>query len=292
MLELILTRIDERALVQHAGALRFLVFDELHTYRGRQGSDVAMLIRRCREAFRSEALQCVGTSATMVSVGTSIEQAQVVADVASTIFGQAVRPEHVIGETIRRTTKEYDFANDEVHLRLGELIRSGAEPPLTFEEFRVDPLAAWIEGSFGIRREEVTGRLVRQTPQPLEGEHGVAALLAKVTGQSESESRSAIERYLYAGSRCENPETGFPVFAFRLHQFITRGDTAWATFEPESERAIALRGQQYVPGDRTSNSSAPGVLSCVWSSVLPRGPSSWRSDGTYLAPRIVWDLGV
>ncbi len=36
MLELILTRIDERALVQHAGGLRFLVFDELHTYRGRQ----------------------------------------------------------------------------------------------------------------------------------------------------------------------------------------------------------------------------------------------------------------
>ena len=31
MLELILTRIDERALVRHAGGLRFLVFDELHT---------------------------------------------------------------------------------------------------------------------------------------------------------------------------------------------------------------------------------------------------------------------
>lgn len=251
MLELILTRIDERALVQHASGLRFLVFDELHTYRGRQGSDVAMLIRRCREAFRSQALQCVGTSATMVSVGTSIEQAQVVADVASTIFGQKVRPEHVIGETIRRTTKEYDFARDEVRLRLAALIQSGAEPPSAFEEICVDPLAAWIEGNFGIRREEGTGRLVRQTPQPLEGEHGVAALLAKVTGRSESESRSAIERYLYAGSRCENPETGFPVFAFRLHQFITRGDTAWATLEPEAEREIALRGQHYVPGDRS-----------------------------------------
>jgi ATP-dependent helicase YprA (DUF1998 family) len=47
MLELLLTRMRERALrdaiYEH---LRFLVFDELHTYRGRQGADVAMLIRR------------------------------------------------------------------------------------------------------------------------------------------------------------------------------------------------------------------------------------------------------
>ena len=71
MLELILTRIEERQLVNHAGNLRFLVFDELHTYRGRQGADVAMLVRRCREAFGSRHMRCVGTSATMASVGTS-----------------------------------------------------------------------------------------------------------------------------------------------------------------------------------------------------------------------------
>src|SRR5262249_39789868 len=58
MLELILTRIEERRLVEHAGRLRFLVFDELHTYRGRQGADVGMLIRRCREAFQSTSLRC------------------------------------------------------------------------------------------------------------------------------------------------------------------------------------------------------------------------------------------
>jgi ATP-dependent helicase YprA (DUF1998 family) len=48
MLELILTRPRERKRLIGAawGTLRFLVLDELHTYRGRQGSDVAMLIRR------------------------------------------------------------------------------------------------------------------------------------------------------------------------------------------------------------------------------------------------------
>ena len=76
MLELILTRIEERQLVEQAQGLKFLVFDELHTYRGRQGADVAMLIRRCREAFDSEELLCVGTSATMATEGTTVEQTE------------------------------------------------------------------------------------------------------------------------------------------------------------------------------------------------------------------------
>ncbi len=51
MLELLLTRPDERKhLIRAAQGLRFLVLDELHTYRGRQGADVALLVRRVREA--------------------------------------------------------------------------------------------------------------------------------------------------------------------------------------------------------------------------------------------------
>ena len=39
MLDLILTRPNERELVKAAQGLRFLVLDELHTYRGRQGAE-------------------------------------------------------------------------------------------------------------------------------------------------------------------------------------------------------------------------------------------------------------
>ncbi|NED50337.1 DEAD/DEAH box helicase, partial [Micromonospora aurantiaca] len=71
MLELMLTRPRDRSsLIRMAKGLEFLVFDELHTYRGRQGADVALLIRRVREACRAENLQCIGTSATMSSEGT------------------------------------------------------------------------------------------------------------------------------------------------------------------------------------------------------------------------------
>ena len=105
MLELVLTRPEERArLVKAAKGLQFLVLDELHTYRGRQGADVAMLVRRVREACSSPHLQCVGTSATMASGGSTLDQKRTVAEVATRIFGSPVVPEHVIGETLTRAT--------------------------------------------------------------------------------------------------------------------------------------------------------------------------------------------
>lgn len=251
MLELILTRIGERRLVEHAGKLRFLVFDELHTYRGRQGADVAMLIRRCREAFQSKSMRCVGTSATMTSTGDTREQAQVVRDVTSKVFGEAIPPENIIGETLRRSTAVYDFELSEIQDKLRDAVELADEPSTDYEQFRTLPLASWIEDTFGLKREDGTDRLIRQTPQPLQGEKGAAARLAALTGCKVEACEAAIQRYLYAGTQAANPETEYPpLFAFRLHQFITRGDTVWASLESEDTRSVELRGQQYVPRDR------------------------------------------
>ena len=53
MLELLMTRQDEldQAVIGNCDGLRFLVLDELHTYRGRQGADVALLVRRVRDRW-------------------------------------------------------------------------------------------------------------------------------------------------------------------------------------------------------------------------------------------------
>jgi ATP-dependent helicase YprA (DUF1998 family) len=51
MLELLMTRQNalDRAVIANAEGLDYIVLDELHTYRGRQGADVAMLVRRVRD---------------------------------------------------------------------------------------------------------------------------------------------------------------------------------------------------------------------------------------------------
>ena len=73
MLELILTRLREQPFLQTM-QLRFLVLDELHTYRGRQGADVALLVRRVRDRLtpNGETLQCIGTSATLAGGGSAL----------------------------------------------------------------------------------------------------------------------------------------------------------------------------------------------------------------------------
>ena len=70
MLELLMTRQNEldQTVIRNCQDMNFVVLDELHTYRGRQGADVAMLIRRVRERLEGQGapIQCIGTSATMV----------------------------------------------------------------------------------------------------------------------------------------------------------------------------------------------------------------------------------
>ena len=96
MLELMLTRPQERgSLIRSAENLSFLVLDELHTYRGRQGADVAMLVRRLRGPPSDRPnVQCIGTSATLAGPGTHAEQRDEVAALATRLFGTRSQRQH------------------------------------------------------------------------------------------------------------------------------------------------------------------------------------------------------
>ena len=224
MLELLLTHSRDQPLVNAMDDLRFLVLDELHTYRGRQGADVAFLCRRLREASGASNLLAVGTSATMSTEGSHAEQRQTVANVASTLFGTEVQAADVIGETLRRATPELDFDDpSQIDALRARVRQDTGGAPTTYEEFLSDPLSSWIESTFGLENEE--GRLVRRTPLPVRGAAGGAQQLATITGLDALLCRRVLESHLLAGYRLRVPESGFPATAFRLHQFISRGDT-------------------------------------------------------------------
>ena len=102
MLELLLTRVRERSIRDAIYEnLRFLVFDELHTYRGRQGADVAMLIRRIRAAVRRPYLhRHVGHDGLGRQHSSQREAGRRGGDDA---FRAAFAPEQVINETLARS---------------------------------------------------------------------------------------------------------------------------------------------------------------------------------------------
>lgn len=250
MLELLLTRSEDRELVRAAQGLRFLVFDELHTYRGRQGADVALLIRRCRQAFGGHDIICIGTSATMASGGTTDGQKQEVAKVARTLFGVPFDPSQVIGETLERATPEVASDDPLVVRALREAIDADAPPPEDYEAFRVHPLASWIESTFGVRAEEGSGRLVRQAPRRLQGVGSASEELAGLTATDRSRCATVLRQFLLMGSELRrNASSRFPIFAFRLHQFFTRGDTVWATIEPSTHRHLEMAKKGSKPGE-------------------------------------------
>ena len=97
----------------HPERLRFLVLDELHTYDGAQGSDVANLLRRLKLKLGIERghLCPVGTSAT---VGDDADGAELLATYASRVFGETITEEAIIGET--REAPEKFFASARLRL--------------------------------------------------------------------------------------------------------------------------------------------------------------------------------
>jgi len=214
--------------------LRFLVFDELHTYRGRQGADVAMLVRRLKERCAADDLVHIGTSATMIArpQATAQERRQAVADFATRFFGHPFRPEQVIEETLAPFTEGLPPSRE-------ELQRALAMPlPADLAALRQHPLMRWLEYELGLER-EADGTLKRRTPRSLSD---VARQLSEITGFEPEHCARYVRDLLVRGGTLLG-EGGTRAVAFKLHQFVAQGRTLYATLEAREQREFSLEGQ-------------------------------------------------
>lgn len=238
MLELLLTRQDEidQAVIGNMEGLEFLVLDELHTYRGRQGADVGMLVRRVRERLGADGMTCVGTSATMASGDEDAGRAAV-AKVGSVLFGTPVSREDVITETLERRT-HHEGDEEQLRTQVASIVEAGAAPPADPAGFERDPLAAWIELNIGLDAGET---LRRARPQTMS--EAVDRLRA-FTGCDEGGCRSALEAWLIAMSDSGNGSDA-AFMAFKLHRFLSGAGQAAATLEPAGQRLVDLSGEPF-----------------------------------------------
>ncbi len=202
MFDLILLRPIERPLVKAMTTnLRSMVVDELHFYRGRQGADVAMLLRRLRQrasAASGREIQMIGTSATIASEGDRANRRRAIAQSASLLLGSEITSECVVDETLRRIC-EVEAPTEADALR--EAVE--AQPPTTKSEFLHHPLAAWIEAQFGLELDEDV--LVRR--RPLELSEG-ARELADITGLEQADVEEALRGIVTA--KLTDSENPFP----------------------------------------------------------------------------------
>jgi ATP-dependent helicase YprA (DUF1998 family) len=240
MAEYILVRPHERPLLSTATRdLRTLVMDELHFYRGRQGGDVAMLTRRLQESAERD-LQAIATSATMVTGGSRVDRKESVADLASRFFGLDIPAANVVDETLRPVAlAPVPQGTDEVRAAV-----ESNPPTANVDAVRHHPLAAWAERAFGIENKE--GRLTRRSPETFEA---AVQRLAKESGLSPDQCASRLQAVLEAGNEAELDD-GNRVFAFRLHQWLSSGNSVYSTLEPSETREFRMEGQYRADKER------------------------------------------
>lgn len=255
MLELLLTRVQERPIRDAIfDNLRNLVFDELHTYRGRQGADVSMLIRRIHSQCK-QSICCIGTSATMVSVDSAESPREEVARVASKVFGRTFKPNQIVDETLARSLDPLHFLDEELYAA----IETGIDIEAGESDLRKHPVAIWLENNIALN--ERKGRLVRKTPM---GFSDVVEALTRDSGASETSCRRVLEATLQwvsaVNQRIQERGSRYTFLPFKLHQFIAQTGSVYTTLDQGEERFITLEPGIYKHDD-SSKPIFPNVFS-------------------------------
>lgn len=240
MLELLMTRGGKEAELRKCFLenLHYLVFDELHTYRGMQGSDVSFLIRRIKSLSKRDVL-CFGTSATMVANDDMSyqEQREKVAEVASCIFGSKYSADQIIDETL--TTGLSDEApTREALIHCIESPIPDTDDP---DDARSYPTAIWLERSIALQTDENGGKYLRGKPFPIEQ---IAEKLHEMTGKSEEECQEHLIGLLNWINRLNQKEE-VSVLPYKIHQFIPQTGNVYLTLGEQSNRRITVEEKLY-----------------------------------------------
>lgn len=246
MAELLLTRQDEvnKQVIANAKGLEFIVLDEFHTYRGRQGADVAVLVRRIRERCREGAEPlCIGTSATMIPDKAEGSKNKAIAEVAECLFGSKFTSDSIINESLRRATD--DRLNlDWAKARLKDALENPLPEHVDDQTLRSHPLAVWIELAIGLDDGQ---HRERKKPIPF---GKVVERLRLHSGVKEETCKEKLEEFL--GRVCvpdDNPisEQGRSFLPFKLHRFVSNAGEIFTTLT-KPDRPVFFDGQREVPG--------------------------------------------
>ena len=269
MLELLMTRAgkEEKLRKCFLENLRYLVFDELHTYRGMQGSDVAMLIRRIKaQSKHPENVLCFGTSATMIANDnmTPNEKKQKVAEVASAFFGSHYDPSQIIEETLEPGLSGTlpDAAT------MTAAIKSGIDVNLPAEKLKTNPTALWIEQKIAMTK--LGDKYYRGAPIAVCGENGIAKRLFDYIGNdtvSLKDCEKHIKDFLkWCNLANQRDKPAVKILPFKIHQFIPQTGNVYATLGKSADRHLSVEDKLYYEeGEADAKNNVPKYFNLVFS---------------------------
>lgn len=149
MLDYLLVRPKDADLWQHNGpeTLKYIAVDELHTFDGAQGTDLACLLRRLKVRLNilPGHLCCIGTSATMGGEDSN----ENIRNYAEDIFGEVFEKDSIITED-RLSPEEYFSGSDVDYFAIPDKTVATRLQQLStqddLEQYLKTAAEAWIEG--------------------------------------------------------------------------------------------------------------------------------------------------
>jgi len=148
MLEYMLLRNDDQRLFGEASLFKFLILDEVHSYRGTTGMEVSTLLRRFRNhLLRASSgppskYRCIGTSATL---GTELNAVEKMSCFASRLFGTQFSKEEIITGSVRKITVPRFPDGLEANALLDNILNLPRLCPILSSVFAIE-LASEVDG--------------------------------------------------------------------------------------------------------------------------------------------------
>ena len=225
---------------------KFIVLDEAHQYRGAQGIEMAMLMRRLKNRIRKRGrgdapIRCVATSATIAS---GEAQKPEVANFAAELFGESFDPDDVIfGERAPIADSAGFELNPEDYRKLHNAIQKGDSAAVR--------AVASAHGAKTPMDENCAGHLAGQV---LAGDHRATRLrqllddsprrvgdaVNKIFPVSGENGTADLKELVAALSAAKNPDDGGPMLSARYHVFLRALEGAFISFAGKDAAAISL----------------------------------------------------
>ncbi|WP_192965949.1 DEAD/DEAH box helicase [Phycobacter azelaicus] len=219
MLEYMLMRAQDRDILKKSqGTLRWIVLDEAHSYVGAQAAEMALLLRRVREAFgvRPQDVRLAATSAT---IGEGDEARRTLQRFLADLAGLEQSQVEVI----------------EGQERVPNLPPLGPDTALDPDDLPENSRALWASLASHPRLRDIRDRM-----------RGVGIGLrdvAKVLGRDPDTpgETARVLRVMEAAAQAQDPETGIRFAPWRLHAFHRAQSGIWACIDPGcAKRGAAL----------------------------------------------------
>lgn len=258
MLEYLLIRPEDHVFFDgpHAQEWRFLVLDEVHTYSGAKGTEVAMLVRRLKDRVvggQAGRIQCIGTSATL---GTR-EDLRAIADFAQNLFGEEFvwEEDHPERQDVIHATRQPMQIGGAATIQLPpqvwitwrDVVQSGRPATEGLQKMRevaerhgipaafLHEAVQAARGNYGIFVRSVLAqeRSVHQLVLILqEGPEYFDRLAEKIFGV-QPEARQALAALVDLVVRARRSPEDQPLVPVRYHLFVRAMEGAFAAFWPE-----------------------------------------------------------